>query len=362
MHNGLPDGSNRQRGIRRNPRRGETGARPNGRGPEGLDFALGDSAMNTTCGLEDKVGNHPFAVMFHAFEGRGHVHSQGSITDADLDRLIRLLGRGNLIHPDEWIARALRGTLRESDRCLSFDDSLKNQFDVALPVLDAHGLKAFWFVPTGMYDGIPPRVEIYRRYRTEYCDSLEAFYDSFLQRGRTLFADEMARLDRFEPGTYLSQFPFYSNADRVFRYVRDVLLGPDRYDAVMAQLISDRGLTLAELADGLWMTRENLAYLTSLGHVVGLHSHTHPTRLEDLSPVRQRYEYERNAAFLFDITGRRPDAVAHPCNSYSAETLRILDEMGVRVGFRSNTRVAPASRFELQREDHANLLRQLQPV
>jgi hypothetical protein len=49
--------------------------------------------------------------------------------------------------------------------------------------------------------------------------------------------------------------------------------------------------------------------------------------------------------------------MAHPCNSYGPETLSILRELGIGLGFRANMQIlSEASPFEFPREDHANIL------
>jgi peptidoglycan/xylan/chitin deacetylase (PgdA/CDA1 family) len=86
-----------------------------------------------------------------------------------------------------------------------------------------------------------------------------------------------------------------------------------------------------------------------------MHSHTHPTKMEYLSAAEQRREYGTNHDLLAALLGTRPTTVSHPCNSYSAETLRILADLGVRLGFRADVARPVASMLELPREDHANL-------
>ena len=52
--------------------------------------------------------------------------------------------------------------------------------------------------------------------------------------------------------------------------------------------------------------------------------------------------------------------VSHPCGSYSAETLKILENLGVRVGFRADMSDITKKGLEYPREDHINILRRLE--
>ena len=42
--------------------------------------------------------------------------------------------------------RLERSELRHNDIVLTFDDGLRCQYDIALPILNKHGIGAFWFV------------------------------------------------------------------------------------------------------------------------------------------------------------------------------------------------------------------------
>lgn len=300
-------------------------------------------------------------IMFHHFHGAGHAPGQGSISAADLETLIAQAGRERILPAREWLQRARKGALAPRDLCLTFDDDLRCQYDVARPVLERHGLTAFWFVYTSVLDGRPERLEIYRAFRTRCFASVDAFYDAFFTAlARGAWAGEVdARLAAFRPAEFLPHSPFYSDADRRFRFVRDDVLGPARYDAAMDALLAAHGVSAADLAPGLWMDADALLALHRAGHVVGLHSHTHPTRMGELDEDVQRQEYAANADAVTRVTGCRPRAMSHPCNSYDARTLRVLAGLGVEVGFRADTSRAAAGPLEHPRLDHAVALAEL---
>jgi peptidoglycan/xylan/chitin deacetylase (PgdA/CDA1 family) len=302
--------------------------------------------------------------MFHHFHDARHPRGQGSISADDLARLVDDLRRDRILSPQEWTQRTLRGALRESDVCLTFDDSLRCQYDVAYPVMKTLGITAFWFVYTSVMEGAVERLELYRHYRHTCFASIDEFY---LEFWRALQNSDYARgaeggLVAYDPATYLVEFPFYSDADRRFRFVRDEVLGPDRYDALMDRMMVESGFDRSTAAANLWIDDEALRRLHRDGHAIGLHSHSHPTRMALLHPLRQEEEYRRNYHHLQNVLGETPTTMAHPCNSYNADTLTILRRLGIVVGFRSN--MAPragASLLEYPREDHANLLK-MQPA
>jgi hypothetical protein len=74
-------------------------------------------------------------VMFHHFHDDRHRRGQGSISAEQLVELIEHLGRNDILPAQEWMRRAAVGALTDTDTCLTFDDALRCQYDVALPVL-----------------------------------------------------------------------------------------------------------------------------------------------------------------------------------------------------------------------------------
>lgn len=302
----------------------------------------------------------PHGVMFHHFHGGEHPAGQGSMSAADLEAMISFLGPKNILPAREWMDRALAGRLRPGELCLTFDDGLRCQWDVAYPVMKALGLDAFWFVYTSPLEGRVERLELYRYFRTVRYPGVADFYRAFdaaAAQGPHAGAVSAA-LAGFDPKSYLKDFPFYTDADRRFRFVRDQALGPARYDEVMDRMMTAAGFSTDGLAAKLWIDDAIVARLHAEGHVIGLHSHTHPTQLCALPPGEQEREYRLNSAHLAKVTGRAPNAMSHPCNSYDEGTLAFLKGFGLEFGFRANMAMAGAhGPLEHPREDHANILK-----
>lgn len=307
--------------------------------------------------------SHPaHGLMFHHFYDDRHFRAQGAIDQADLAAMIEQLGPERFVPAETWAALARSGKLTDQ-LCVTFDDSLQCQYDVALPVLRRFALTGFWFVYTAPIVGEMEMLEIHRKFRCTRFDSVDAFYEGFfaeIERSPHAGAVRDA-LAGFVPGAYLADFPFYSDSDRRFRFVRDRVLGPGGYHDVMDRMLDAAGVDLQAFAADLWLTAEHLRTLAAEGHVIGLHSHSHPTDLAGLDPDAQRRQYRRNLDVLTDVLGDRPDTVSHPCNSYNADTLNILTELGVTLGFRANLALAgkPHGPLEHPREDHANVMAQL---
>jgi hypothetical protein len=201
-------------------------------------------------------------------------------------------------------------------------------------------------------------LEIYRHFRMNQFESVNAFYHAFEHAVERSEHGEFAALlmEEFNPRAYLAGFPFYTEEDRRFRFLRDEVLGPARYHGVMEQLIAESEFDVKSAARGLWMDDRCVRELHAEGHVIGLHTHTHPTRVEHLSADDQRAEYYENYTYLKNLLDEPPVTMSHPCNSYNTTTLEVLRELGITLGFRANMAGGFNGALELPREDHANLI------
>lgn len=297
------------------------------------------------------------SIMFHHFHNRKHPKRQGSLSGEDFREMIEYLARrSNIVGASEFRRRLLGDQLGHDDICLSFDDALKCQVDVAVPILKEFGLTAFFFVYSAPFVGGADNLEIFSLFRATAFDSAEDFYAEFftaLGCATSLRRAEIA----CDEEAYLSDFPFYTRNDRIFRYIRDNVMPSSDYNDLNFELMRRRGFDPAAARDGLWMNAKDLRTLTCEGHLIGLHSHTHPTKISKLSLRAQFNEYRDNLLFLNDVlVGFKADCMSHPCGDYNKDTLTALRKLGVRVGFRSNMRNGPArSALEVPRKDHATV-------
>ena len=296
--------------------------------------------------------------MFHHFHGGRHVASQGSISADEFARVLDFVaGEERLVGADEFHERAVSGNLGDDRVCITFDDSLLCQYEVAWPVMEERGLTGFFFVHSGAFVGPPDLLEVYRHFRTTRFAGIDDFYDRFVERARELHDGVASAIDRFDPSTYLVEYAFYSDRDRLFRHLRDDVLGADRYDEVMAGMMEERGYSPEAVRDLLYMREVHLTELRAAGNHIGLHSHTHPLSMGTLAPERQRDEYLDNMRFIESVLGERPRSMSHPMGRYSGHSLAALVDMGVQVGFRDNPSDAGGGTLlELPREDHTSVM------
>lgn len=303
-----------------------------------------------------------FGIMLHGFqEISNSSKGLGFVTSDDLVKTIVHFGRSRFISPDEWIERTCNGSIRSDSLCLTFDDCLRSQYDFALPVLAKFKLKAFWFINSAPLNQGLNKIDVYREFRLKYFDSVDDYYKVFFDRviygDQTFFNSSNYR--NFEL-SYRKMFPFYSSNDIKYRYLRDRILERETYENLVDSLIKDSGLSLSVLAEHLWLSKEQISELAKSGHEIGLHSYSHPTNMDQLSRSDQEQEYSQN---YFDLKPIANDlrTAAHPCGSYSLETLTILKDLGIKVAFNSSlSKERPFKEpwmlnLQIPREDIANV-------
>ncbi len=302
-------------------------------------------------------------LMFHHFHSNFHPKGQGSISGETFENILEFYSKNyNIISADIFYNRFMKKNLEDTDVCITFDDNLKCQYDIALPVLDKYSLKAFWFVYTSPLDGVYEKIEIYRYFRSKFFKKFEEFYDSFFQflKNKSEFFYVFELLDNFDHQKYLSEFSFYSKEDKIFRYTRDKILGEKKYFKIMDSIIKESGLKLNDdLHKSLWMDKTDLKDLSEKGHIVGLHSHSHPTNMGEKSFDFQNENYKTNKHILEDVVKKDVFSMSHPCNSYNNDTLEILTNFNIEIGFRANMITAFNSNLEIPRIDHAEILKLL---
>ena len=302
----------------------------------------------------------PHGLMFHHFHGGEIPVSEGSLSAEQFRDILIYIGLERIRSAGEWLRGAMDGTLPDDAVCITLDDGLHSQLQIAWPVLRELNLTAFWFPHTIALSGACDRLELYRYIRNYCFKDISEFYDVFERHARGDWdSDIESGLGAFRHEEYYQECPFFSVADKRFRFLRDEVLGPVRYAAIMEQLRIEVGVRPEKVSEELFIHRGDWRALIQDGNLIGLHSHTHPTRMAGLSPLEQEREYAGNFSILMDALQYRPESVAHPCGSFTETTLAILKSMGVKIGFAANMCRPGGRGLEYPRQNHANILTEM---
>ena len=308
--------------------------------------------------------------MFHHFHDNGlHSKGQGSIDKDDLYKIINFIGRKNILNADVFYEKLKNNKLKNNDVCFTFDDAVKCQIDIALPVLEELKIKSFFFVYTSMFQSKPDNLEFFRYFRMNYFDTIDDFYNYFykvLDKDLKSFFKKKSE----EIKETKKKFPFYSISDIEFRLVRDNFLTKSQYEKIMFLMFKEKKFNHNDFFNKLFFQKSDLQTLNDLGHLVGLHSHNHPTLLEKLNYEQQKNEYEKCLSSISNILSKPKNEIkymAHPCGSYNKDTLEILKELGIELGFKQIMTIESEkgmkkvnnSFLEIARQDHADIFKRI---
>lgn len=291
------------------------------------------------------------AIMFHELIGNSSQKSSG-ICKSEFNDIIDY-ARDNYIlnNPCDFMEVINHSLEFKNNIVITFDDGMKCQWDFAIPWLEEVGVKAIFFVHSQpLIDGYDKLVCI-KRFSSEFFISREEYYESFdyfLKNQANKFNDIIC------PESFLSEYSFYTMKDKRYRYIRDFLLSPNIYFSIIDSMMKYKGVNYADFSDeNSFLQKKHIRQISQMGHIIGLHTHTHPTNISRLSYSEQEYEFVRNKQIIEDITSQRVVAASYPCGRYNKDTLNILKKIGIVCAFTSSVHSSDSNPLTLPRQDSA---------
>jgi len=149
-----------------------------------------------------------------------------------------------------------------------------------------------------------------------------------------------------------------------------VLLTKEEYKLIMFEMFKEKNFVPENYYEFLFMSNKNIMEIKKMGHLIGLHSHSHPTLIEKMQQSEQINEYEKNIDILSQILNcdkKEFKYMSHPCGSYNDSTLNILKKLGVELGFKNvmdieiekNMKKINNSFLEIARQDHSKIMKMI---
>lgn len=243
----------------------------------------------------------PHGILCHYFHGGRYAPTQGSLSADDFERGLDAYG-DRIIGANLWTHPSVSSAFTD-EVCVTFDDGLREQIEIALPVLERRHIKAAFNVYTQTAIGVPHSLETFRWVRNQFA-TMDAFYK----------AVDAVHGPRWWPPDYLKDRAYLSDRDRAFRYLRDKILTAESYERLMERVMRTHGLTSPITLDH-WLSASDLRALRKAGHVVGAHSHSHPTTMAPLSREQQAVEYATSRWILERLLGEPVTTMSSPCGS-----------------------------------------------
>ena len=310
----------------------------------------------------DSAPKH-FGIMFHHFSSPSiESYARGTLAAKNFQNFIQSMLKKELLRSPLDFVTSIQdrsAPLNETNTriCLTFDDNLKSQLQVAVPILNKFDVKAFFFIYSGPYVNDSTLFEYERyffaRYFSSYQEANEAFIRQFIYHNNDWTYSALEKL--VCEHEYLSDFTFYTISDRIFRYVRDELLDSVSYRWHVEKLMKNSDFDKSAVSE-LLLDAEDLIFLDRQGHTIGIHSHSHPTKMSGLDFEGQLKEYGKSKEVLEKILGKTLTSASYPNGNYNRDSLSVMQKIGIEAAFCSSISVPNLglnSLLEIGRVDHS---------
>ncbi len=256
------------------------------------------------------------SVMYHYVRADGSDVPRGirpfmtSEFEAQLDWLAE---RWDIVGADEFSAWLAGDTKRARPPCLlTFDDGVRDQHEVILPILRRRGLSGVFFVLNWpLRDGRMPLTHLMHWVLGHDEETVWATFVDHAERhlgGRGVLGDDAA---------VQTVYPLDSLVRARIKYAANIALAPEVVEQIVAGTLAAEGLTADALTREWFATADDVRALHEAGMTIGMHGASHRS-LQQLGPDAIRAEIADNHAYLADLLGEPPTWWACPFGGVSA--------------------------------------------
>jgi len=295
------------------------------------------------------------SIMFHAVSPAGSGKQHG-VDSEGFHRIVKLLEfEFDVLSARDLIESLIVSPSHAGGVAMSFDDGMKCHLEYAAPWLESLGLRGIFFIHTQpLTDGFDRLVSVKEFIDSEFRD-INDYYHEFnyavdLVKGHGFLVEMNMPVD------FLVDYPFYTEQDKEYRYLRDMVLTDEEFDAVVEKVMSGHRKKRLDYCDkNYWLSADDIKELHRRGHMVGLHTHTHPTNLTRLPYDGQLENYRKNKEILEEIIGEQISIASYPCGRFDQNTHRVMRALGVSVAFGSSMNV-PDGNLTVPRQDPAVIM------
>lgn len=238
-------------------------------------------------------------------------------------QLLLLKNQGNFVHPNDLVSD-LRTILESEDNNLlvTFDDGLKEQLDLALPILDELNIPAVFFV-NSINSEEKKVTTVHKIHLLRSIISSSEFLDKFID----------VPFSPSEKQNAQSIYRYDDEKSAVLKYILNFKLDFREQEQIVNRLF-DLYFEEAAIFESLYMTDQNLKELANKGYL-GSHTHSHyPLGLLDSETIKK--ELEKTKTYLDTLTHSNIKMVSYPYGTPEVCTNQVADlakETGYRIGF-----------------------------
>ena len=133
----------------------------------------------------------------------------------------------------------------------------------------------------------------------------------------------------------------------------------------MKTMFKKNGFNYKEKLKKIYFSKNDLQKISSMGNIIGLHSHNHPTSMNNLSYEDQKKEFILNKKVIEKIIKKEVFSASHPSGKYNSNTLKILKDLKIKIAFRDNIKIENNmkeinnSNLEISRKNHTDILKNI---
>ncbi len=227
------------------------------------------------------------------------------------DWMVRLIGRNfNVLPFGRAVSLLKSGSLPKAAACITFDDGYKDNFSVALPILQRHGLTATFFIATSFLDGG-------RMWNDDIIEAIRLFPDE-------AFDLKEFGLDQYDLTTPTNQISAIGTILGKLKY-----LPHGQREATAREIAQRAGV---DDRSGLMMGADEVRATRAAGMELGGHTHSHPI-LKSLTDDDAYSEITRGKIELETILSEPVNVFAYPNGNPQLDLSSRHAEMLCQAGF-----------------------------
>lgn len=263
-------------------------------------------------------------LIFHRVHAEADPLFPGERAAGDFDRLCMRLAQWFKVLPlDEALMMQREGRLPARAAAITFDDGYRDNHDVALPILQRHGLNACFFIATGFIDGG-------RMWNDTLIETVRRHAGSVLD----LHGTALAELGCLKVSGWEER-----------RTVLHLMLERAKYlEFAARQHFVDELLarSAVQAPSDLMMDSEQVRALRRAGMVIGGHTVAHPI-LARLNEFEARREIGEGKQQLESLLGERVSLFAYPNGRPNQDYTAAHAQMVSELGFTAAVTTAPGA-------------------
>ena len=256
------------------------------------------------------------------------------------EQLVLLKNQGEFISPVNLVNNiddVLKS--KENHLFITFDDGLKEQFDLALPILDELNIPAVFFVNSLNFEE----------------KKVSTVHKIHLLRSIITATKILEEISKIEKVSLFDQekmkakgiYRYDDEKSAILKYILNFKLTFGQQEVIIKKLF-DFYFEENKVLESLYMSESNLKELAKLGYL-GSHTHSHlPIGL--LSADKIKFELENIRLFFEELTNAKLDLVSYPYGTPEVCTDEVADlakKAGYKLGFTTNRNINNATQNHL---------------